>query len=388
MVNRHLKLSLSNSFFLFGGRGTGKSTLLEGLFTPEKATQFNLLDPDLESTLSQRPSHLEELLKKVRKDSPEKKWVFLDEVQKIPALLDVVHKLIEQKHFQFALTGSSSRKLKRGNANLLAGRAFVHHLFPFTHRELGSSFDLDHYLTWGGLPKIYELQNDLDRKRFLRSYTQTYLKEEIVAEQLVRNLAPFRTFLEVAAQSAGKIVSYSKIARDVSSEVPTVQNYFEILQDTLIGFLLPPHHDSYRKRQRHNPKFYYFDPGVQRALCKRIDLSIESSTYEYGELFESFVIQEIHRHISYQEKDWTLSYLRTKDDLEVDLIVERPGMKKAFIEIKSSTRIDENEFQGLRNLMKTSGDFEVFILSRDPREFIKDSITFLPWEKGISEIGL
>lgn len=388
MVNRLLKLSKNHSFFIFGGRGTGKSTLLKSVFSDKNAIFFDLLDPDLEQEFSQYPSRLKEKLKKIKSDNPKIKWVVIDEVQKIPKLLEVVHSIIEEKHFHFALTGSSSRKLKRGQANLLAGRAFVFYLFPFSFRELSNRFNLIDYLSWGGLPKIFEYEEDADKKRFLVAYTQTYLKEEIVAEQLVRNLVPFRAFLEVAAQSNGKIISYSKIGRDINVEVPTVQNYFEILQDTLIGFLLNPHHESYRKRQRHNPKFYYFDPGVQRALSKRLDIPLKESTTEYGDLFESFIIQEIYRLIQYQEKQWELSYLRTKDDFEIDLIIELPGRKKIFIEIKSTDHIDVMDFSKLQLFVKNLKNVETYVFSQDKNEFIKDHIQFLHWENGIKKIGL
>src|SRR3989344_5941625 len=187
MIYRQCKLSENHSFFLFGSRGVGKSTLIRATFRAEEMSVFDLLNPQLETELALNPNHLAEKLELVQKTQPEKKWVFIDEVQKIPALLDVVHSLIEQKHFLFALSGSSARKLKRGHANLLAGRAYVFHLFSFTHYELGADFKLDEVLRWGSLPKVYE-SDDLNRIRYLRSYANTYLKEEIVAEQLVRNL--------------------------------------------------------------------------------------------------------------------------------------------------------------------------------------------------------
>jgi predicted AAA+ superfamily ATPase len=202
-----------------------------------QALFIDLLLPESEEKYAKKPETLIEELQFYQVNNPDQQWVFIDEIQKLPKLLDVVHKLIEEKHFKFALSGSSSRKLKRGKANLLAGRAFLYELFPFTFLEMNSFFNLDSVLQWGSLPKIFEF-NDEDRVSFLRSYVQTYLKEEIVAEQLVRNLQPFRNFLEVAAQANGQILNFSKLARDINSEVPTVQSYFEILIDTYIGFYL------------------------------------------------------------------------------------------------------------------------------------------------------
>lgn len=387
MVNRICNPLKSNSFFLFGARGTGKSTLLKRLFSEEVATTFDLLDYEIEESFQKNPSLLVELLKQVQKDSPHKKWVIIDEVQKIPSLLNVVHKLIEEKHFRFALTGSSARKLKRGHANFLAGRAYLYNLYPLTHKELGKKFNLPEILAWGSLPTVFGL-DDQSKIKYLKSYTQTYLREEIVAEQLVRNLNPFRSFLEVAAQSSGKIINYSNIAKDLGVEIPTVQSYFEILEDTHVGLLLKPFHESLRKRQRQNPKFYFFDIGVQRALSKRLDLGIQESNYEYGDLFESFVILEIFRLSQYLDKDWTLSYLRTKDDLEVDLIIDRPGLPRAFVEIKSTQKVETEKLTGFKALIKTLSGVECFVLSRDKKEFIKDGISYLPWHKGIQELGL
>jgi predicted AAA+ superfamily ATPase len=378
---------LTESFFLFGARGTGKSTLLKKLISEKKSLYVDLLDSEVEEKYALSPSLLYEELKLLQKNKSEIKWIIIDEVQKNPALLNTVHRLIEEKYFKFALTGSSARKLKRGHANLLAGRAFVFNLFPLTHQELKADFDLIEYLTWGGLPKIFELST-LNKKRFLKSYTQTYLKEEILEEQLIRNLTPFRHFLEVAAQSGSKIINYSRIAADVGVESPTVQSYFEILEDTYLGFLLPPFHESLRKRQRKNPKFYFFDLGIQRALAKKLDLPLQRQSYEFGDLFESFIVQEIHRLIHYQEKEWTLSYLRTKDDLEVDLIIDRHALPRAYIEIKSTEKIQNEDFQGFKNLLKLDKNSEGYVLSNDKKEFIRDGLIYLPWKKGLAELGL
>ncbi len=387
MVSRLCKLSKSHSFFLFGARGTGKSTLLKSVFSEAEATFIDLLDNEIEELYQKNPSFLLQQAELIKKENPRKKWIILDEVQKAPQLLNLVHKLIEEKHFHFALTGSSARKLKRGQANMLAGRAFLNYLFPLTHRELGSNFNLNQILTYGSLPSLFEM-NHADKVKYLKSYAQTYLKEEVVAEQLIRNLVPFRSFLEVAAQSAGKIINYSALARDVGVESPTVHSYFEILESTYVGFILNPFHESLRKRQNKNPKFYFFDIGLQRVLAKRIDQPLQESTFEYGDLFETFIILEIHRLSQYAEKDWTLSYLRTKDNLEVDLIIDRPGQPRAFVEIKSTRHIENIKLTGFVELLKTQKNFEAFVLSQDTKEFIRDGIQFLPWEKGLRELGL
>ncbi len=201
--------------------------------------------------------------------------MLLDEIQKVPKLLDEVHRLIEEKTDKiFILTGSSARKLKHGGANLLAGRAFVYHLFTLSCFELKEKFDLEKALHWGTLPKIFSLDGDSEKSEFLRSYADTYLKEEIWNEQVVRKLQPFRRFLEVAAQCNGKIINYANIARDVGVDDKTIKEYFCILEDTMIGFFLEPFRNSFRKRLVEKPKFYFFDTGIVRSLSRRLSVPL------------------------------------------------------------------------------------------------------------------
>ncbi len=313
--------------------------------------------------------------------------MIIDEVQKIPKLLDIVHHLIETKKIKFALTGSSARKLKRGSANLLAGRAFAFELFPLTHLELKNDFDLHRYLTYGGLPTLTDFSKDTDVHNYLKTYISTYLKEEIQAEQIVRKLKPFRLFLDVAAQMNAKIVNYSKIAQDVGADTKSVQNYFEILKDTHIGILLNAHDNSLRKRQKQNPKFYYFDTGVGRSLNRRLNLPLKKGTFEYGDLFEQFLILEMHRLNSYFSLDYQFSYLQTNNNLEIDVIVERPGMSTAFVEIKSSDKILEQDLSSLKSFRRDFPKNDYFCLSNDPDSRTQNGIEILNWKKGLEELG-
>ena len=227
MFNRLIKPLISNSFFLFGARGTGKSTLLKSFFKGEKCLWLDLLKMEVEDALrSDLRSFSQEIDAKKNKIS----WVIIDEVQKIPELLNEVHRWIESSSVKFALTGSSARKLKRGSANLLAGRAFVNYLFPLTHIEMGDQFNLLQALQWGTQPKISQLKTDEEKEAYLRAYSQTYLKEEVWSEQFIRKLDPFRRFLEISAQSNGEIVNYTNIARDVGTDIKTVQSYFGLLR--------------------------------------------------------------------------------------------------------------------------------------------------------------
>ena len=316
MFDRLLNLPASRSFFLFGARGTGKSTLLSATIPADRAVWLDLLDLDLEAELTVRPMALMERLEPVR-GNRRIEWVVIDEVQKTPALLDVVQKEMGRRRFRFALSGSSARKLKRGAANLLAGRAIEHHLFPLTYIESANRFDLSFVLRWGSMPSVFAIDDEGERQDYLRTYANTYVKEEIQAEQVVRKLTPFRAFLDVAADASAQIVNYSKIARAVGSDPVSVKSYFGILEDTLLGFHLPAYERSLRARQRHAPKFYFFDLGIQAALRRHLHLPLAESTYEFGRRFEQFVITEIFRLNHYRKMDYALSYLRTKDDADM-----------------------------------------------------------------------
>lgn len=344
-----VKLPKSRSFFLFGARGTGKSTLLRTRFNQANCLWLDLLNIALEDQLAKRPDDLVRMVNGHKFDAGRAgissdetaptKWVVIDEVQKVPKLLDVVHRLIEQDNICFALTGSSARKLKYGSANLLAGRAFMRALFPLTWQELGESFDLSVLLQFGSLPEVIGLTDPDDKKDYLRSYALTYIKEEIWAEHLVRKLNPFRKFLEVAAQTDTEPINYAAIGRDVGVDQKTVRSYYQILEDTLLGFLLEPYAASVRKRQSQRQKFYFFDAGVSRALSHQLETGMAQSTYGYGRAFERFVIIESIRAANYLKNDFRFSYLRTKDNAEIDLIIDRPGLPLALVEIKSTLRL-------------------------------------------------
>ena len=385
MISRPLHPSDRRSFFLFGARGTGKSTFLRRRFAGTRTLWIDLLVAEEEDRYARRPDELAERLEAA---VPSPDWVVVDEVQKVPKLLDVVHHLIEERGQRFALTGSSARKLKRGVADLLAGRALVHHLHPFTRAELGADFRLDSALTYGTLPGQLDLEAPDEKRAFLRAYALTYLKEEVWAEQAVRKLDPFRAFLEVAAQSNGELLNFSRISRDVGVDTKTVQAYFQVLEDTLLGFMLEPYHMSVRKRQTHAPRFYLFDLGVKRALDRTLTVELRPGTHAYGRAFEHLVIAEAIRRSHYLQNDYRFSYLRTKDGAEVDLIVERPGRSTALVEIKSSLRIDEADLRGVRRFHEDMPHTEAFCLCLEPAARKVGSVTVLPWEEGLDTIGL
>lgn len=385
MFNRIIKPLKYNSFFIFGPRGTGKTTFLKDFFSQDKVVWIDLLQPSVEERYARNPESLIQELEGLKKPDA---WVVIDEIQKVPKLLDLVHFHIEKTSMKFALTGSSARKLKKGSANLLAGRAFMNSLFPLTHSEMGDAFRLEEALRWGTFPKVTQFGKEEEKREFLLAYALTYPKEEIWAEHIIRQLDPFRRFLEIAAQTNGQIVNFSNIAKDVGADTKTVQSYFQILEDTLIGILLEPFHTSIRKRQRKNPKFYFFDPGVKRALDRTLDDPLLPNSTPFGNAFEHFVILEIHRLNEYHRKNYRLAYLRTKDDAEIDLILERPGMPLALIEIKSTEHVDERSTRTLERFVKDFERAEAFCLSRDPRPKKIGAVTALPWDQGLREIGI
>ncbi len=383
MFNRLVNLPKDNSFFLFGARSTGKTSLIRKHFSERPDSLLvDLLNEDLFEKYSLQPQLLKSEID-LMKEKPA--WVVLDEVQRIPKLLNIVHQLIESHpSMHFVLLGSSSRRLKQKGVNLLAGRAWIRNLYPLTHIELGSSFNLNEALNWGTLPKILALDNS-GRADFLKAYAQTYIKAEIQEEQWVRKLEPFRKFLPIAAQLNGKILNYSRFAREVGVEVPTIQSYYEILEDTLLGFHLPAYHKSIRKQQRAAPKFYFFDLGVKKALQKILTVSLQSGTAEWGYAFEHLVICEMIRLNSYYGKDFEFSYLMTKDNLEVDVVVSRPGQRLLFIQIKSAPRVFVTDFRSFIDIANDA-KAEALVLSNDPSARIEDGLKFLPWQEGLREI--
>lgn len=385
MYNRIIELSKNRSFFLFGARGTGKSTLLHTVY-PGNTYWIDLLDPIVEDEYSRNPNTLKAVLESL---DPGVARIIIDEIQKIPKLLDIVHWAIEKyPQMQFILTGSSARKLRHGGANLLAGRAFFYELYPFSYLELGKDFDLTQALQWGLMPRLSTLDTIDEKTSFLEAYTLLYLKEEIWAEHLIRKLDPFRKFLEVSAQMNGKIINYAAIARDVNADLKTVKEYFSILEDTLIGFFLEPFHHSFRKRLLNKPKFYYIDTGLARTLARIVTLPPAPSTSYYGELFEQFIVQECWKLTHYFKREWRLSYLRTKDDAEIDLVIERPGLPLLCIEIKSSTTVDENDLKSFTRLTDELGNCEAVCFANVKNRRTWGNVSVWPWNEGLAHYWL
>lgn len=383
MYTRILRLPKKRHFFLFGARNTGKSTLIKSTYNQELSRHIDLLNSDEEDRYRRNPSLLASEVEALPNHI---QYVIIDEIQKNPKLLDIVQMLMGKTAKTFIMTGSSARKLKHGGANLLAGRAFVYHLYPFTASELGDDFDLDHALRWGTLPEISKCETDLERQEFLNAYAHTYLKEEIIIEQVVRNLDPFRKFLEVAAQCNGKIINYSNIARDVGADDKTIKAYYSILEDTLIGFMLEAYTGSFRKRLSQKPKFYFFDPGVVRALSRQTSVNLVPQTHAYGNAFEHFIILECLKLSDYHRRDYRFNYLRTPSDVEIDLIVERPGKPLLCIEIKSNSNINREDISSFKHITAEIPNSEAVVLSQDKYAKKFEHVLVFPWQQGIHEL--
>jgi uncharacterized protein len=264
----------------------------------------------------------------------------------------------------------------------------VHSLFPLTSSELGETFSLRDALEFGTLPTIPGLEDAERKNRYLEAYARTYLKEEIWNEHLVRKLEPFAQFLEIAAQMSGRVLNYASIGRDAGIDTKTAQAYFQILEDTLLGFFLHPYHPSERKRETTNPKFYLFDTGVKRALDRTLTVPLLPRTYAYGEAFEHWVILEIFRRNEYLKRDYRLSYIRSHAGPEVDLVLERPGKGVALVEIKSAERVQPEMTKHLESFQAELPRAEAFLLSLDPVPQKIGTVTCLPWKEGLNMLGL
>jgi len=387
MFQRLLNPLFTRSFFLFGARGVGKTSWLQQRFQSQAVLWIDLLDEDVFERYSLKPQRLDAELKQLLAAKALPPVVVIDEVQRVPRLLNVAQKWIQRKGLIFILTGSSARKLRRGGANLLGGRANSYGMFPLTMAELGKKFDLQSALEWGTLPELLGMRSDRERHSYLKSYCSTYLKEEILVEQLIRKLPPFREFLSILAQNQGNLLNYQRFARDVGVDNKTIQAYIEILEETYVGVLLKPYHPSLRKSQLLSPKFYFFDCGVQRQLAGMAGTPVNPRTSIYGDLFEAFIIQEIHRMNMYAEADYNLSFYASKHGFEVDLILSRK-QDRIFVEIKSTERIDEVEARALEVGLSdmTVKPSRLVYLSRDPVAQRIGQVECLHYREFIQEI--
>jgi predicted AAA+ superfamily ATPase len=353
------------TFFLWGPRQTGKTTLLREAY-PD-ALWLDLLKADEYRRYLERP----ELLRQELAGDPAPRQVVIDEVQKVPALLDEVHWLHERQRIRFALAGSSARKVRRGAANLLGGRAVRYELHGLTARELGGDFDLVRLINRGYLPSHY---TSARAERLLASYVGDYLKEEVAAEGLVRNLPVFSAFLGAAALADGELVNVANIARECGVASPTVKGHFTILEDTLLGRWLPGYTKRPKRRVIAAPKFYFSDVGVVNHLARRGRL--EPGSELFGKAFENWVFHELRAANAYGEHFHELAYWRLASGIEVDFIV---GAMRLAIEAKATARVTSDHLKGLRHLHTDHPAARRLLVCLEPRRRrTDDGIEILP----------
>ena len=366
-----MKLPRQQSAFLWGARKTGKTTYLKERFP--NSLVYDFLKTDLFFEISKNPSLLRERLL-AKENRALKEPIILDEVQKVPQVLDEVHWLIENKGLRFVLCGSSARKLKRGHTNLLGGRAWRYELFPLVSQEIGK-VNLLRVLNHGLIPLHY-LQNDEDCKKSLEAYVQDYLREEVFAEGLTRNIPAFSRFFDAFGYSHGEMTNYSNIARECGVDSKTVKEYYQILVDTLLAVRVEP----FKKRQSRQvitkaAKYYMFDVGVAGYLTKRH--LTEQRGAEFGKAFEHFVLMEIVAYRSYAGKDFMINFWRTKSGLEVDFVL---NAGEIAIEIKGTSRIDKKDMNGLNAFNEVYSPKRSIIICNEKEKRLHGKLEILPWE--------
>ena len=366
-------LESRKSFFLFGPRGTGKTTWLKHRL-PE-ALFVNLLQSEYYNRLSANPGHLRQLI-----PPDHTGWTVIDEVQRIPALLNEVHDLIEARGLVFVLTGSSARTLRRRGVNLLAGRALTYRMHPLTAVEQQEAFNLRESVQLGHLPARF---SESDPAKYLKDYVQTYLREEVMQESLTRNIAHFAHFLEVASFSQGATINISAVAREAHIERSVAENYFSILEDLLIAVRLPVFSRKAKRKLISQKKFYFFDAGVFRAI--RPVGPLDSDAEIDGPALETLVLQELRAVNDHHDYGYQISFWRTRSSLEVDFVLYGPRGLLA-IEIKRSTQIQPRDTRALREFKKDYPPAKCFVFYGGPSALYMDEVTVLPIEHALRNL--
>jgi len=363
-----LEILNQKSCFLFGPRQTGKSMLIRHQLGEYKV--YNLLDQDMFLRLSRNPGLIREQL------DPDDEIIVIDEIQKLPLLLNEVHLMIEEYGIRFLLTGSSARSLRKKGVNLLGGRAWRRALHPFVYPELGELFRLERCLDTGVIPSVYLSESP---RQELTAYAGNYLREEVAAEAVVRNIGAFSRFLEIAALCHGQMINFTLLANDAQVPVTTVREYFQILVDTLIAFVLPAFKQSRKRKAISTSKYYLFDIGLVRSLQGRTGLA--QRTTEFGEAFESFIFQELSTYCSYRQID-NLHYWRSKSQFEVDFVLAN----RTAIEVKASQHVTHRDLKGLKALQEEELMADYLLVSMDPLNRVVDGIRLMSWEEFLKRL--
>lgn len=366
MIQRIKKIeAITDSIFLFGARQTGKTTLLSEVFPNTKT--YDLLERKTFERLQRNPALLEQEVALL----PDNSLIIIDEIPLLPELLDQVHRLIVKRNMRFILCGSSARKLKRQGVNTLGGRALPVYLYPLVSAEI-PDFDLIKAINQGMLPRHYLTDAATAWKR-MQAYIAVYLKEEIRAEALVRNLQTFNRFMEIAALTDGEMVNYSNIANDCGIDSKTVKEYFAILQDTLVGYAIPAYTKVMKRKLRQSPKFYYFDVAIVNYLRNRKGMLPGSA--DFGHAFEHLMMQELIAYLGYNEYENYLSYWHTYNDYEVDAVL---GDAEVAIEFKSCPEVQSRHLSGLKAFKEEHPEAKLIIVSLDEQPRLFNGVEVLP----------
>lgn len=375
MIHRALKINPNSksSFFLFGARGTGKTYWVRKNF-PE-ALWFDLLEDSTYRELLAQPERLADRIPSNFTD-----WIVIDEIQKVPVLLNEVHRLIEHRKLKFILTGSSARTLRRKGINLLAGRALTYHLYPLTAYEMGKDFDLHHALIYGNLPAAVTHENPA---KYLQSYINTYLREEVLQEGLTRNLPLFTRFMETASFSQGEILDYTNLAKEVASNRHTINQFFDILEDLLIAYRIHPFTKRAKRKLILSPKFYYFDAGVYRSLRPKGPLDTEAEGD--GAALETLFLNEFKALNDYLELGYEIFYWRTRSQEEIDFILYGKKGLHAF-EIKRKANLTTKDFKALKLFKEDYPMAKLYMLYGGTKTYFEQDIRVIPVSQIITRL--
>ncbi|MBE8222217.1 MAG: ATP-binding protein [Bdellovibrionales bacterium] len=392
-LNRHTNvpsiIKRKKSCLILGPRGTGKSVYIEKLTCKQKNLfSINLLKTDIFTRYLADPSLLRKEVEQILKKT-ETLIVIIDEVQKVPSILNEVHFLIEayKNRCTFILTGSSARKLKQQNINLLAGRAILVPFFSFNYKEVDFKNNLNNILQFGLLPEVFLDDNVESKIDFLKTYTGVYLKEEIMQESLVRNIGNFNQFLELAAQLNGSQINYRNISKKIGVSDNTVKSHYEILEDTLIVSKIPAWTNSVKKQLQKAAKYYFFDNGVINSLTGELKTELKPSSFRYGLLFENLVVNEIIKINSLLGHDYKIFHYKSNHELEIDIILQKNLQSNPIaIEIKSSTSPTAQEVKNILSIRQDYPKARCIVICNTPNNYIENEIEFLSFPSGIKDI--